>query len=285
MRVLVSLAVHEQPAVVVGQLRNLIRYLDDPLIVLHISREFDVREQDFAISDRVVINPVRHSTVWGSGILAFVHLQNVRYALNRHECNYVVFHSSNDLFVREGVESYMEGHAAGGRTNTVDGWSWESACRSDHPLKRFMQQHQLTRALHGQLEGSYYRSDVFEDMLEKMDTLEQHVSLMRLSRHSLMRRKVPMLFRNPHYPREEVYFPMALAACGLRPDTGPYTYMNWNHGLDLSQVTIDAVRRRNYSALPDYVLAGSDELFAVKRVPRRLDDSLRQYIIALNNED
>ncbi len=284
MRVLVSLAVHEQVEVVVNQVQNLLRYLDDPVIVLHVSRDFDVQAEDFIISDRVMINPVRLSTAWGSGILVLIHMLNVRYALSQIECDYVTFHASNDLFVRNGVEAWMNGHAAGGRSNAVNAWNWAPGCLRDRPLQRFLEEHNLITPLHGQLEGSFYRIDIFGRMLRQLDRLERNVSWPHLSKPSLVRRKLPFMFRDPHYPREEVYFPTALAACGVRPTADPYVFMNWNHNLGLSREDVDAVRRRDYSALSDYKVTGANELFAVKRVLRQIDDPLRKYINGLDNK-
>ena len=143
----------------------------------------------------------------------------------------------------------------------------------------------LIAPVRGQLEGSFYRMDVFEEMLQHLDTLKRNVSWSRLSRPSLMRRRWPQLFWNPHYPREEVYFPTALVACGLRPTAAPYTYMNWKYNLDVCREDVDAVRRRDYLALPDFEVSEVQELFAVKQVPRQLDDPLRRYINGLDGGD
>jgi len=285
MRVLISLTVHKQAAVVVSQLRNLIRYLHDPVIVLHVSRNFDVRTEDLVISERVLINPQRYSTAWGSGILVRAHMQNVRFAMSQVDFDYVAFHASNDLFVQTGVEAYMQGHAAGCESNAIGDWSWAPGCLRDRPLRNFCNHHGITAPMHGQLEGSFYRKDVFEDMLACLDGLESDVSWSHLSRASLLRRILPRLYRNPHYPREEVYFPTALAACGVLPTAAPYTYMNWNQKLDLSRDEVDAVRRCDYAALPDYEVSGVKELFAVKRVPRQTDDPLRKYISGLDSDN
>lgn len=284
MRVLVSLAVHEQPAVVRNQLQNLVRFLQDPVIVLHVSRDFDVRAEELAISDRVWINPERHFTAWGTGILALLHIQNVRYALDHVEFDYVAFHSSNDLFVRSGVEGYMEGHDVGIDAGEIGDWWWWRQCAQDRPLRRFLRRSALAAPCLSQIEGSFYRKELFQRILDHLEFLERRVSWSFLEHSSRARVEHPRLFWNPHYPREEVYFPTALAACGLRPTVLPYTYLNWKRKLELSIEEVEAIRLCEPGLLPGFKLAERRELYAVKRVARSMEDKIRRYIDGLKHE-
>jgi len=268
-RVLISLAVHEAPEVVESQIRNFLHFLEDPVIVIHVSRDFKIQAE----SDRVLINPTRLHTAWGTEILALIHILNVRYALKREHFDYVAFHSSNDLFVRRGVEAHIAEHKAGLGIGNIETWNWRE-WRHDRPLSRFLRKHGLDTPLNGQIEGSFYRTAIFIKMLKSLDQLEADVAWHKLEHSPQPKKKRSWAF----YPREEVYFPTALAACGGHPSTKNYTYINWNQKLKLTIPEIEAIRRRDYQALPDIAVSPGVEFFSVKRVPRSLDDPIRKHI-------
>ena len=77
MRVLVSIPGHEEPQVVCQQVENIVRFLADPLIVLHVSRGFHIDPASLATSPRVLINPQRYDTGWATGICAQAHFSNL----------------------------------------------------------------------------------------------------------------------------------------------------------------------------------------------------------------
>lgn len=281
MRILVSLPVHEHPEVVRDQLRNFLRFLRDPIIVLHVSASFDVDIDSLIVSDRVLVNPERIVTAWGTGILARVHLSNMRFALAETEFDTIALHASNDLFIREGVEDYIDGHAAGATLKKLEGWWWRRRSLGDRPLAKYLQRNGLAAADVAHIEGTFYRRDVLEKMLQSLKYLERKVWWRQLTRPFKLENTPLPLNLNPPYPREELYFPTALSACGIHPTAAPYVYMNWERQLTLTIDEIEAVRRRDYDALPDFDKPQGGEFFAVKRVPRAMDDPIRLHIDAL----
>lgn len=73
------------------------------------------------------------------------------------------------------------------------------------------------------------------------------------------------------YPREEFYQPNFFSVICPSP-AAPYCFMNWEAELKVTTQDIDDIRN---GLVP---LEGYQELFAVKRVARDLDDPLRKII-------
>ena len=122
MRVLVSIPVHEDADVVRQQIGNLERFLVDPLVVLHVSRGFDVDPSTLASSPRVLINPRRYATGWSSGSCAEAHLSNLEYACEQGAFDYAVLASSNELYVRRGLEDHISHHLVGTNPGRFERW-------------------------------------------------------------------------------------------------------------------------------------------------------------------
>jgi hypothetical protein len=321
MRVLVSLPVHEAPGVVQHQLENLEHFLENPTVVLHVSADFDIEPNSLATSKRVLVNPERFRTGWGTGICAGVHLSNLKHALKTVEFDYAVLASSNELYVRHGLESYLAGFEAGVSSGEFSSWFWRSACLRDRPLRNLLRQHRIAKPSNGQVEGLFLRRDILEQVLATLEPVDQstpwkdsrfsdsQVALQKMSedhlsdslpqriRRWLQRRTLPMmrlplglhhlielsLARLALYPREEVYFSTAIEMCALSRIGRSVTYMNWRRNLELNEAEVEAISSGNLHRLPE---GGShspeDHLFSVKRVPREVNAPLRQFIDELS---
>lgn len=309
MKVLVSLPVHEQAEVVVHQLENLQRFLADPVVVLHVSADFDQDPEALRVAPWVHVNPRRISTGWGSGVLAEVHCSSFEYALANLDFDVALMASSNELFVRRGVEAWMDEFDVGMRTAPVRRWSWQDACRCDRDLEDFCRQSGLETPYVGQVEGSFMRREVLAQVLEVLAPLRattpwQHpgfaekaarTNLGPIGRHRwfgypwrLAVRRGWARWLGPtvpwpaFYPREEVFFATALATLeGLRR-TSSVTYMNRKQGFELTRSEVEAIVAGDLDALPPgWGPEPGRQIFSVKRVPRRIDDPMRGWLTEL----
>jgi hypothetical protein len=313
MRTLVSIPVHEEPEVVRQQLRNILDFFEDPVVVLHVSRGFDVDPESLLLSPRILLNSERFATGWGTGICAKVHLSNLQFARNRCSFDYAVLASSNELYVRRGLEAHMSRFLAGSTASDFSGWGWRYACMLDRPLRRSLRANGISRPQVAQLEGSFFRADILDRMLQILEPLNletpwaedgfskpfedwperpgdwlaqiphrfrgliRHLAYqgarLPFGLHVPLERLFP---RISLYPREEVYFPTALMISGVKSLSTSLTFVNWQDKLRVTLEDVEAVRAGGQAC-------GGRELFSVKRVSRELGDPLRKYIATLGS--
>lgn len=313
----VSLPVHEKFDVVANQLKNFKRYLPNAVIVLHLSLEahFSTKELDGFLKlnqvDNYLINPTQVKVKWGSIIEA--HLKNIEFILALGDATRVIFHASNDMLVRQGLEDYLKDkdflfHQ---REIIKDSFWWPAnVAIKDIALTDWLAIYGSGALLGSQIEGSMYTIDFLKDF------------------HRELTMRPFVLESTLHYPREEIFFSSFANAVGVKPDGLPYVFSEvhrfdkklWSYYADLpfllndshfftkklkKQVNdklfdygrykigikdIEAIRKCDIKYLQDsqYMSDGNnlwrvhtvDNLFAIKRVPRRMTDKVRQYLSA-----
>lgn len=193
MKIVVSIPVHEEKEVILDQIYNIQHYIGYPVIVLHIVksfyenecfREFENREQN-----GIYINPEHLEAKWGN--IAHLHLSNFRYIKSViDDFDYYLMHASNDLYVRKGIEGYIRLYKAGFNRRILSypksmWWPCEYAHR-DKVLKRLMYENGISQIVGTQVEGSFYRKDLFEQIDLCIGSID--------------------LFEGDFYPKEEIYF-------------------------------------------------------------------------------
>lgn len=196
MKVVVSIPVHEKPDVINDQIENLKRFLDQPIIVLHISKSFyeKYKEEDICLKKDVYINPSHLETAWGN--IYKTHISNFKYIYNILDFDYFIMHSSNDMYVKKGLENYISKFEAGfNRRFSWSGysmwWPMEMANKDDI-LKSIMKYLGINRIVASQIEGSFYRKDLFRKIINVLD--------------KFIYDKVESVEKSLNYTREEVYF-------------------------------------------------------------------------------
>lgn len=194
MKILVSIPVHEKPEVINDLILNIRKYVKNSLIVLHISDSFynKYNENDIIHDDDVLINPEHLITSWGN--IYTTHISNFLYAKKSVEFDYILLQASNDMFVRSGIEEYICKYDAGFNRRIIwqDGsfW-WPAACAvQDIALKKIMNYCGVTRIVASQVEGSFYKKDVFEYIVNVLDHVITEDDILKFN----------------FYGREEVYY-------------------------------------------------------------------------------
>lgn len=310
----ISIPVHENPDVIVDQMQNFSRFFPQARIVLHLSKsavfsiEFLQKKLDESHISNVLINPTQIETKWGSIIQA--HLANIRYIISQGNAEKVIFHSSNDMLVQDGVFEYVRNkknifHQRYIKPHTL----WWVGRRS---LKdNFVSDYFNHNLMASQIEGSMYEIQFLKKCLEELD-------------------KNPKFFNSKlFYPREEIFFSSFALKFAILPDGLPYVFSEvhrfdreffryltkypslfnrssllgkvlkkllekfllWKFDYKLSINDINSIRNRDssmeeFSLISDgvelkWTLFKINSLFSVKRVERILNSVVREYIRGL----
>ncbi|WFF38735.1 hypothetical protein LU290_00350 [Moraxella nasibovis] len=309
----VSLPVHEKFDVIANQLQNFKKYLPEAMIVLHLSAgaHFSTKELDGFLKlnrvDNYIINPVQLNAAWGSIIEA--HLSNVEFVLQQGDAQKVIFHSSNDMLIREGLSSYLKDKTFLFHHREVfpkSHWWPANVAIDDIAFTDWLSVYGGA-IVASQIEGSMYGVDFLREFNDQYQW------------------RYKKSFSSLSYPREEFFFSSLARAFGIVADGLPYVFSEvhrfdkklWayyenmplllnNNPLSkkikkqlidklfdygdykISIKDIEAIRNQDdrHFASIEYLSDGNnrwrihtiDNLFAVKRVPRMMTDKIRQYI-------
>lgn len=323
-KIVISIPVHEAPDVVLDQIDNFRKFLADPVIIIHISGStktiFPI--DDITSRKNVFINPTHLKTDWKN--IISTHISNFKYACSITDLDYFVMHSSNDMYVRNGLEEYICQYQAGFNhryiLSDISLWEMGYPAWHDTTLQHIRNAIGQTTIVSSQIEGSFYRKNVMKLIVE---VIEQYFP----DDSALV------------YPREEFFF--STIAEGLigkkytgrpttfsevhRYDRAFFRYLAWEnsviknryerntllqtflHLIDtgvsktlkligkskLSKQDIDSIRDGDTRYLERYLylddgfgpfeLYDADNVFSVKRIPRKYTNPLRQYIRELKS--
>ncbi len=302
---LFSIAVHEQPKVIVNQVENFRFFNSGCQIVLHFSAAMpkeEVEESKRLLADFafVHINDTRLWSGYGDGTQMKMHVVNFLFAKKQNlEFDYFCLHASNDMFVNFGLYGFMRKYDAGFHLpQDIDGAKWVHYQRAlgDWQLKSLIRKYNLKCVLGGQVEGSFYKKSIFDVIANRImeagffeiprlyahGTSERWASLLKNKWVRALQKK---LLKGLMYAKEEIYFITLSQDLVQHRAKYTYCYINWLNGLNVTKEDILNIRNRNYEALvfhnkPDFS-TGEIEFFAVKRIDRKMDDPIRLYINSL----
>jgi hypothetical protein len=117
LKIVISIPVHENAEVVMDQINNFQFFVPESIIVLHVSKEFtgwgNHSIKDFEKFDNVLVNPMRMSTSYSTGILTYLHMLNFNFASKYCNFDFYNLHSSNELFINSGLANYIENFDSG----------------------------------------------------------------------------------------------------------------------------------------------------------------------------
>lgn len=309
---LISLLVHEQKEVILDQLLNIKKYFSNAKVIIHLSKgaSFSLMDLELYLKTKVdnyYLNPEQVDTSWGKIILA--HFSNIKYAYQINKNGYLLFHSSNDMFIKPGVESYLQGkeYLFNQRVvNSIHTYWWVGrVAKSDSNLMRALRNLGVSQVVGTQIEGSMF----------KLETLIKIIEICN---------KYNVLDNNLHYPREEIVFSSFANALNIKADGLPYVFSEvhrfdrvlwrvfikykWIYSklfmkniintflfkskfYKITAKDVNFIKNNNYDFLKKYdSLSDGDEkweifdcknIYAVKRVERDINNKLRKYIRGL----
>ncbi len=257
-----SIPVHEQINVVVDQLINFSHFNNGCAIVLHLNPSFVLSNDDFAllkkVSDylgNVFINPKRLKA--GLNNIIQTHLSNYEFIRNL-DFEYFVMSSSNELFVKKGAYDYIMqfdcveyGQKTSIKTNPEEiNWKQMKHAIKDESLINATSPILDGFLYGGQIEGSYYKKELFEKMWMRINSFFDYEHLSNL------------------YAKEEVYFHTLCAYFddGSFRKSENVTFADWDNGLKVYKRTVRAIQKKDVN------------YFSVKRVTRELNNYIRIYV-------
>lgn len=283
-RLCISIPVHEQLSVVADQVENIRAFTpDDTLIVIHAADGFlDNFWLQSVMPEGVYVNPKSVVNDWGfevenHGTVIPQHQSNFRYMTEvvKEPFDYFLLEASNDLFFMSGVADYID------RSGADAGVQSHPITPHTKPGTLFEMAEQYgVEVRNSQVEGQFYKTDVYRELIDKVDAQWGPESRMVAA--------------------EEWWYPTIIQAITSNT-TAPYVYTetHWDMARHRpSPVLIDALRDRTYAEdlIADLRAMSNDDpsfdypaafendfenVYAIKRVPRVYDDVLRTYIRGL----
>ena len=314
--VYISIPVHEKLNSLLGMVRNL-AYYQDSVVILHISKTatftkeelFHLLQQEENVDcrNKILVNPISVDT--GFSNIFNAHVANIRYLCEKVDISSakVLFHASNDLLVRPGVDKLVGNSNCIFHTRYVDNYShwWPgNVALDDIDFQKVLATVGGCRIVASQIEGSMYPLTFLKEMISVLDS-------------ECIWEKSNLI-----YPREEIWFSSFAYAMGLRSEVSPYIFSEvhrfdarlWSHfkfieskfPLRASNIVKRILNKiyfesRLYAITKEDVLKirsnnigsplfeeGNNQwipypepknIFGVKRVPRDESNKLRQFIL------
>lgn len=197
MKIVLSIPVHEKKEVIKDQISNILFYIEQPIIVLHVSADFYEKERgcfhEICGMENVYINPMHYPVKWGD--IAHVHISNFNFIKAViGEFDYFIIHASNDMYIKKGIENYIKRYDAGIQRRILKyeksmWWPCERAWK-DEKLKEIMERCKARYPVGTQVEGCFFRKEIFERIVTFLYDFES--------------------WEEADYTREEIYFSTVL---------------------------------------------------------------------------
>lgn len=288
MKILISIAVHENISVVKDTIENLLYYLQDPIILIHSRPNLFCDVNKLAINyHNVYLNPTAFYTGYVDGSLFFVHFSNLKFAnVNNLIFDYFIPFGSNQLFIKKGIEKYISSYTCS--KSRIMNKNYLYKC--PHYTRFYFDsnfQYDKQIVFKSAPEGHFYHYNLTKKLLNdsSIESVYKNLYLNYLSeshqRKRLLLHKIskyayyfkilrffPAKLLIYTYALEEIIFP------GLSKNQNKigstYCYINWKNKL---KVTIEDVNQ--------FRLIGN--FYAVKRVDRIMNDPLRMFIRETSN--
>ncbi len=205
MKVAISLTVHERLDVLADQVRNIMTFFVDPMVIVHINSDFYrtlIEDQDslrllkeITAKSPMIINPEHLPTRWAH--MFHAHISNVK-LLSRFYISYeyLVLLSSSDIMIRHGVESFLKNFDYGidPAKSDLNGDFWIDRVRNDRlflELRRKNNAGSIVKSLH---EGTFYSRHLMMDLLARLEEA------------------IPDWEYDDKYPKEEFFLPSLASA-------------------------------------------------------------------------
>ena len=214
--IVISLPVHERPDIVKNQIYNILHFVKNCVIVIHISEYFNktINIKEIENIDNVVINEEHIKTSWGNITLA--HISNFEYAKTLFEFDYFIMHASNDMYVKSGINDYIKQYEAGFNRRIIGNnksYWWPAECaNNDKELMQILKIINSNKLVASQIEGSFYSKKIFEQIVE------------------VIKKANVTELNNAAYTKEEFYF--STIAYTMTSDVGYPTTFSEIHRFD-----------------------------------------------------
>lgn len=262
-KVVISIPVHEAPEVVEDQLNNIKKFVNNSCVILHASahkpefynqiKNLINKFADFAFLNSISYDthaPGENANVTGLGT---VHCSNFRYIENLIDFDYFALETSNDMFVRKGVEILWNNYDVGCATIKSNATSYRN-------------------------DGEKYIIELASKYI-KFETIEIHAPEGTFYPKNIFKEISHIVLDKINYFRcgEEIIIPsLAFNIDKTLYDkncNSSYVFHNWKDGYVKKE---DIISVKNGEKLNKY---------SVKRVPRNMNDDCRLFIREINKNE
>lgn len=278
--ILFSIPVHEKEDIVVNLINNIKCYNPNSIIIIHVNKlfSFDISEITNKNIKNVFVNPTRLECYSGKGLL-HTHISNYHFAKQKNMVfDYIGFLASNEMFIKPGLEQYVEQYDACVQIEPSDSKTdWHLFNRGINTttfLRTLLSQ--LTSATYygGQAEGQIFKKSVFENIIDVIQETGHNVP------HNL-------------YETEEIICQTIIGNNKNNLKIGsPVTLQNYCHPCEFSKNMIDHLRQNDnivilgskhkYCLISPHFNKMTNCVFSIKRVDRSFCE-IRNYLTFLTN--
>lgn len=265
-KVVISIPVHEESLVVADHLRNIRKFVPNSSVILHVSadgpngfKEDILKLSNGEFKDFAYVNDTYYHTYAANEAgnvtgLSTVHASNFRYIYSViSDFDVFALETSNDMFVRKGVENLWNNNdcGCGVRKNPLTSYRNIGEKELIDRLSKLI--NLKTIEIHAQ-EGTFYPKEVFKEISKTiLNKLGGFIAHEELVIHTLAFNLFPELYNS-------------------NCDEG-YIFHNSNHYATINE---DIVKIKNGIL---------NNKYAVKRVPRRINDPCRVYVNEVTKND
>jgi len=289
-----SILAHQNIEILFDQLNNFKKFCPNSCFIVHINKASELfpRKEEIVrkLTSQCHVNDT--SIVIGRHDLIQAHNENFLYCEREFgkSISHFCLHASNDMFVKSGVESYINSYECGfSQFDTHEKMEWTPYRRSKHDeqFKSICKEINVNNSKFSQPEGTFYSFDVFKEMLRIMNNHFDRTKIMSYMTKS------ETDTNNTLYAREEIYYPTI--ASHLTKNIGyPYLYsevMTCNKSPEYATISIERIKKIIEGSLTEFdcsatrlVKSGNEKmydknnLYAVKRISFNFNDKVRTFI-------
>ena len=164
-KLLFSIPVHENQQVINNQIENILNNNPNSKIILHINQSFKNFVPNFTKYNNLFINSNRHNYIYGKGLL-WIHVSNFLECMKQNiDFNYFVILSSNEMFIRKGLISYIEEVKNGVQLVkndiNIDWHNFKKNIEKEPQIHNLLNDFKMDTFYGGQTEGQFYEKNIF----------------------------------------------------------------------------------------------------------------------------
>jgi hypothetical protein len=265
--ILFSIPVHENQEIINNHIENIFNFNPNCKIILHINKSFTNFNKNITSYRNLYINSRQHQYIYGKGLL-WIHISNFLECIRLGiDFKYFSISSSNEMFIRHGLNNYMETYKNGAQIVEFDinnPWHiFHRGLENDEEIKQLLSYLNLSKFYGGQTEGQFYEKHVFQKIC---DIYLQIFGTREISQ----------------FETEELLPQTIFKSMGLEYGL-PYTLQNYSNKIEITEKFItNLVNNPRTSVIPNNLVKGNLKaahanmdglsIFSIKRVDRNFNN-------------
>jgi hypothetical protein len=265
--ILFSIPVHENQEIINNHIENIFNFNPNSKIILHVNKSFTNFNKNITSYKNLYINSRQHQYIYGKGLL-WIHISNFLECIRLGiDFKYFSISSSNEMFIRHGLNNYMETYKNGAQIVEFDinnPWHiFHRGLENDEEIKQLLSYLNLSKFYGGQTEGQFYEKHVFQKICD--------IYLKIFGTREISQ-----------FETEELLPQTIFKSMGLEYGL-PYTLQNYSNKIELTEKFItNLVNNPRTSVIPNNLVKGNLKaahanmdglsIFSIKRVDRNFNN-------------